>query len=217
MQALRVVSKRRTFFTLRTAAGPGLPVSSIPHSPNLENKVPIIVLSRTYSRLPYPHEHIPDILCSSVPFGFSVEAMSNILSNTVQIEVQTPSSTALTDITDRVRQAVQSSGCKEGLATIYSPHTTTAVIINEHEPRLVEDILKTYKKLVPPGRGYKHDRIDSNAHAHILSSLIGNARSIPISNSSLLLGTWQAIMFVELDGPRRRRVSIQIFGVNGVK
>ena len=143
--------------------------------------------------------------------------MSTIISNTVQLEIQTPSSTALTDITDRVRQAVQSSGCKDGLVTVYSPHTTTAIIINEHEPRLVEDLLQSFKKLIPPGRGYKHDRIDNNAHAHILSSLVGNTRSIPIANSSLVLGTWQAIMFVELDGPRRRRASVQIFGVNGVK
>ncbi|MHA1232399.1 MAG: secondary thiamine-phosphate synthase enzyme YjbQ, partial [Candidatus Helarchaeota archaeon] len=79
-----------------------------------------------------------------------------------------------------------------------------------NENRLIKDIENTLLKLVPKGAGYKHDQIDDNAHSHIIAALIGNSLSIPIINGSAELGSWQSILFIELDGPRSRTVVLQV-------
>ncbi|HNR58423.1 MAG TPA: secondary thiamine-phosphate synthase enzyme YjbQ, partial [Methanothrix sp.] len=89
-------------------------------------------------------------------------------------------------------------------------HTTTGIIINEAESGLVADLLRRLASLAPPRNGYLHDRIDDNAHAHLQAVLLGNSRTIPVEEGCLALGTWQRVLFVELDGPRRRSVLIKV-------
>lgn len=116
-------------------------------------------------------------------------------------------------ITEQVNQVVKESGINDGIAVVYAPHATVAILINEFEPRLTEDYVEWVRKYVPVGAGWKHDEIDDNAHAHIASAIIGSSKVIPLSRGRLLLGTWQDIMLLELDGPRSmRRVVIQVMG-----
>ena len=124
------------------------------------------------------------------------------------IEIVTGRREEIVDITDRVREVVRG---KSGLAVVYSLHTTTAVTVNEGETGLMEDIISRLSELVPYSAGYRHDRIDSNADAHIKASIIGNSVIVPVNNGELLLGTWQRILFIEFDGPRRRRVHVIVY------
>ncbi|MHA1311179.1 MAG: secondary thiamine-phosphate synthase enzyme YjbQ [Candidatus Helarchaeota archaeon] len=128
-----------------------------------------------------------------------------------KLQIKTNKSIELIDITQKINDFIRESDIKNGFLLVYTKHTTTGIIINENEGRLLEDIKNTLQKLVPRGIGYKHDQIDNNAHSHILATLIGNSISIPIINSSLALGTWQSILFVELDGPRNRTIILQLF------
>ena len=126
------------------------------------------------------------------------------------INVKTKSSFEIVNITGYVNKIVAKSRISEGSLIVFTPHTTTAITINEDEPGLISDILKKISDLVPKGQGYSHDRIDSNAHAHILASIIGPSIAIPISKGKAALGTWQSILFIELDGPKNRKVFVQI-------
>ncbi len=123
-----------------------------------------------------------------------------------QIEINTSKRVEIIDITNRVEELVEGNG----IAVIYTPHTTTALIVNEAESGLLEDIVEVLQKLIPRGAGYKHDRIDDNADAHLRACILGNSLVIPVENGRLVLGTWQRILFVELDGPRRRRVYVKV-------
>ena len=84
---------------------------------------------------------------------------------------------------------------------IFTKHTTTGIIINENEAGLKSDILTLLNELIPKGKGYLHDRIDNNAHAHLRAVVLGSSVTIPIKRGALALGTWQSILFVECDGP----------------
>ena len=86
----------------------------------------------------------------------------------------------------------------------------TGLIINENESGLKSDILRFLNELAPKGKGYLHDRIDNNAHAHLRAVVLGSSVTIPIENGTLALGTWQSIFFVECDGPRRREVCVVV-------
>lgn len=123
----------------------------------------------------------------------------------MEITVKTAKRVEIIDITDEVKKCIEGGD----LAVVYTPHTTTSVVINEGESGLLEDILEFMEKLVPFGKGYKHDRIDSNADAHLKATILGNSAVIPIENGRLALGTWQKILFVEFDGPRTRRVVVK--------
>ncbi len=123
------------------------------------------------------------------------------------IDIRTDKREQIIDITGLVQKNLEK---KDGLAVVYSPHTTTAIIINEAESGLLEDILDFMDRFVPRGAGYKHDRIDSNADAHLKASLLGNSVVVPVENGRLMLGTWQRILFIEFDGPRNRRVYVRV-------
>jgi secondary thiamine-phosphate synthase enzyme len=127
-----------------------------------------------------------------------------------RIELRTKESTELVDITQNVRDIVSRKGVDSGVCVVFTKHTTTGIIINENEGGLRSDILKLLNELVPKGNGYLHDRIDSNAHSHLRAVVLGSSETIPIENGTLTLGTWQSIIFVECDGPRRREVLVQI-------
>jgi len=114
------------------------------------------------------------------------------------------------DMTPHVEEAVKESRIEQGICLIYSLHTTTGIVVNEAEPGLIQDLTKLMASLVPQGAGYLHDRFDSNAHAHLQAMLLGNSVVIPVEGKRLILGTWQRILFVELDGPRQRRVYVKV-------
>lgn len=134
------------------------------------------------------------------------------------LSLQTKKRIEVIDITNKVSKEILKSGITNGFGIVYIPHTTAAVTINEPDPALFEDIIKTYTKLVPIEGSYKHNEKysgipgEQNAHAHILSSLIKPAVVISIENGSLELGTWQAILFLEFDGPRNRKVYVKVMG-----
>jgi len=124
------------------------------------------------------------------------------------MNIQTTSHTQLIDITASLNQEIADTGIDTGVCMVYSPHTTTAIIINENEPGLKEDILKLINVIVPQD-GYAHDRIDNNARSHLQAVILGTNISIPVENGRLALGTWQSVFLVELDGPRRRRFTVR--------
>jgi secondary thiamine-phosphate synthase enzyme len=126
------------------------------------------------------------------------------------IEVATKSSTEIVNITQPVYAAVKRSKIEGGSLIVFTPHTTTAITVNEDESQLIKDIKHKILQLVPKGEGYHHDGIDGNAHSHILASIIGCSVALPVISGSPALGTWQSILFIELDGPRDRRVIVQI-------
>lgn len=132
------------------------------------------------------------------------------MSFTETINIRTKSDLEIVNITGEVDKVVKKSGIKNGSLIVFTPHTTTAITVNEDEPSLKKDILKKISELVPKGEGYKHDSIDSNAHSHILASIIGCSVALPIIDGISALGTWQSIFFIELDGPRNRRVILQV-------
>lgn len=131
-------------------------------------------------------------------------------SYTETLNIRTKSSFEIVNITRQVNTTVKKSDVKEGNLIVFTPHTTTAMTVNEDEPRLVKDILSKISELVPKGAGYSHDSIDHNANAHILASIIGCSVALPIINGRVALGTWQSILFIELDGPRNRNLVVQI-------
>ncbi len=128
----------------------------------------------------------------------------------MKIDIQTKSRTELIDITDRVRSIVQESGTKDGICIISTCHTTSSIIINENERGLRSDILEMLETLVPENKNYAHNQIDNNADAHLRAVLLGNSAILPVEDGHLVLGMWQSIFFVELDGPRNRSVNVQI-------
>ena len=124
--------------------------------------------------------------------------------------VKTDRQAQIIDITARVAACVRQSAVAAGICCVYTPHTTAAITINENDdPNICEDILEALDKLVPAG-GWRHDRIDNNAAAHIKASLIGPSQAIPVQDGRLRLGRWQAVMLVELDGPRERQVIVEV-------
>ncbi len=126
------------------------------------------------------------------------------------MNIQTASKTEIIDITDRVRASVNESGINDGVAVVSTRHTTSSIIINENERGLKNDILDLLESIVPENKNYAHNQIDNNAHAHLRAILLGMSEIIPIEEGHLVLGTWQRIFFIELDGPRSRTINIKI-------
>jgi secondary thiamine-phosphate synthase enzyme len=130
------------------------------------------------------------------------------------------------DITDEVNEAVRESGIEHGIACVYSPHTTCCVRVNEFESGFLEDFATMLKRLVPSDSYYAHDDWDKrteniceedavlgNGHAHCMSMLLGSAgEAIPVVDGALQLGTWQRVLFLELDRERDRRWVVQVVG-----
>ena len=113
------------------------------------------------------------------------------------------------DITNEVATIVKNNDVSSGLCTVSVPHCTCAVYINEHEEGLVHDVLTLVSGLVGE-QEWHHNRIDHNAGAHLGATLLGNFVQIPVEGNNLVLGTWQRIQLIELDGPRHRRVNVTL-------
>jgi secondary thiamine-phosphate synthase enzyme len=128
-----------------------------------------------------------------------------------QLTISTQGRYQLIDITGQVEEEVRKDGVKSGVCLVFVPHSTAAVILTENETGLKNDWLKMLKRWVE-GVEFEHDRIDDNADSHILAGLLGQGKVLPVEKGQLVRGTWQQIFLVELDGPRRRQVVVQIIG-----
>ncbi|TXT62393.1 MAG: hypothetical protein BAJALOKI3v1_600014 [Promethearchaeota archaeon] len=128
-----------------------------------------------------------------------------------RIEVKTTEREILLDITDKIKKIVNESAIAEGVCRIFVPHTTAGITINENaDPSVKHDIIQHLKELIPKNADFSHR--EGNSDAHIKSTLIGPTLTVLIHEGSLILGTWQGLMFAEYDGPRNRKVYVQIQG-----
>jgi secondary thiamine-phosphate synthase enzyme len=127
-----------------------------------------------------------------------------------ELRVRTRAKREMVDLTARVAEVVARADVSEGLCSVYVPHATAAIVINENDdPNVCLDVLDALDGLIPAGR-WRHDRVDGNAASHIQATILGPGETIPVREGRLVLGTWQAVMLVELDGPRDRRVLVTI-------
>jgi secondary thiamine-phosphate synthase enzyme len=125
------------------------------------------------------------------------------------------------DITDRVRESIETAGLKNGFAVIFSKHTTAAIRINEAEPHLISDMERLLEDVAPTGQDYAHNRYAHavpmngerpNGHSHCQHLLLGASESVPVAEGELVTGQWQRIFLVELDHAREREVVIHLIG-----
>ncbi|MFC1592959.1 secondary thiamine-phosphate synthase enzyme YjbQ [Candidatus Omnitrophota bacterium] len=126
-----------------------------------------------------------------------------------RIQIKTVKRVELVDITDRVQQIITKYKVSQGICTLFVPHTTAGLTINENaDPDVKKDITNTLNKVIPENAGYFH--AEGNADSHIKSSLLGSCLNIIVSGKKLCLGTWQGIFFAESDGPRAREVWVEL-------
>lgn len=124
-------------------------------------------------------------------------------------QVETGAREAMIDITGRLEELLRESGVQSGIMTVYTPHTTTGLTINEGaDPDVCRDILSHLRVMVPRQAGFRH--AEGNSDAHIKASLFGSSVQIIIEAGRLTLGTWQRVFLGEFDGPRRRTVRVKI-------
>ena len=127
----------------------------------------------------------------------------------IKLNVDTAEHTQMVDITGLIQKAVEESGVRAGICTVFVPHTTAAVTINENaDPDVVRDFMAELNKIVPWEDGYRH--LEGNSAAHLKASLIGFSQQVIIEKGKLALGTWQGIYFCEYDGPRSRSVYVKL-------
>jgi secondary thiamine-phosphate synthase enzyme len=128
----------------------------------------------------------------------------------VELNVRTSKQTEFVPITDRVQDAVDESGVKDGVCYVYVPHTTAGVTINENaDPMAPHDVLLAVDKLIPM-RDPEYRHMEGNSAAHVKACFFGSSEAIPIDNGRLVLGTWQGIFFCEFDGPRSRKALVKV-------
>lgn len=131
------------------------------------------------------------------------------------ISISTKGETDIINITDDVSKIVEKSGMKNGIGCVFVPGATGAITTIEYEPGLLQDLPKALERLFPKNIEYKHHETwhDGNGHSHVRASVIGPSLAVPIKNGKLILGTWQQIVFVELDVRKRKReIIVQIVG-----
>lgn len=123
-----------------------------------------------------------------------------------EITITTHARDELVDVTDMVRREVRAAGIRDGIVTLFVPHTTAGITIQENaDPDVVHDLLLALERAVPwQSRDYRH--AEGNTAAHVKTSLVGTSVQVIIRNGDLMLGTWQAVYFCEFDGPRSRRL-----------
>lgn len=125
------------------------------------------------------------------------------------INISTTKRVDLVNITSQVQKVVSESSVDEGMVTVFVPHTTCGITINEGaDPDVIRDIKYQLEKLIPYQQGYKH--IEGNSDSHIKTCIVGSSENIIIKDGQLLLGTWQSIFLCDFDGPRNRTVYIKI-------
>jgi secondary thiamine-phosphate synthase enzyme len=129
-----------------------------------------------------------------------------------EIKVETNERNQLIDITSLVEDFAKESKINNGLCLIHSLHSTTAIIVNENENGLIQDVLYEIQKVFPKGEKWLHNRIDNNADSHLASAFIGSSKIFPVKDGKLIRGIWQNIFLLELDGPRVRRIILEALG-----
>jgi secondary thiamine-phosphate synthase enzyme len=127
-----------------------------------------------------------------------------------RVAVSSKQHTELLDITEAVARACRRDGAADGLVLVYCPHTTAGVLIQEAEPGLMRDLEAWLVRAVPDATSYRHDRVDDNAASHLRAVVAGASVILPLRAGRLGLGTWQRILFVELDGPRHRELQVGV-------
>lgn len=139
------------------------------------------------------------------------------------VSVDTTESMDLVDLTATIAMSVQAIGLQDGLVSVSTSHTTTGLLINEHEPLLIEDLKAMFERLVPASLPFAHDDMSRrrvnvgpgervNGHAHCRAALLRTSETLPVSQGQLTLGRWQRVFFVDFDGGQRRRVSLTFVG-----
>ena len=124
------------------------------------------------------------------------------------ISLKTSARTEMVDVTDLVERELAETGISEGMITLYVPHTTAAITINEGaDPAVKADVLMMLNRIVPWEADYKHQ--EGNSPAHVKASLVGPSETVLVTKGRLVLGTWQRIFFCEFDGPRNRQILLQ--------
>jgi len=126
-----------------------------------------------------------------------------------ELKIGTKKRNEMIDITNDVQRVIDEENLKKGHVVVYVPHTTAGITINEGaDPSVQRDIIETLKRLIPESGGYHH--MEGNSDAHIKASILGSSVNVIVENNNLVLGTWQHIFFYEGDGPRNRRVYVDI-------
>ena len=126
------------------------------------------------------------------------------------LKIDTSKNFEIIDITSKINELID---VEEGIISIFSKHSTSAIVVNENESGLLRDLEFTLGNLITDKYSYDHDRIDNNARSHLKSFLLSSSECLPIKNGRLDLGTWQSVFFIELDGPRHgRTISLTIIG-----
>ena len=137
-----------------------------------------------------------------------------------RINFKTRGETDIMDITGEVTNAIKASEIRNGIVTIFVPGATGAVTTIEYEPGLLKDLPAMLERIAPKEIEYEHEKRwhDGNGHSHVRASLLGPSITIPFEDGRLTLGTWQQIVFIELDNKSRsREIVLQIMGDEGVK
>jgi len=134
---------------------------------------------------------------------------------TKEVHLRTEGEVQIIDITDIVNRALDESEIENGIVTVFVPGSTAAVTTIEYEPGLLKDLPAALERLFPKDIQYEHEKRwhDGNGHSHVRAAFLGPSLTIPFRNKRMMLGTWQQLVFVELDNkPRSRRIILQIIG-----
>ncbi len=132
-----------------------------------------------------------------------------------EIELSTRGNADMHDLTKQAQQALERSRVRQGLLTLFTPSSTSALTTIEFESGALQDLRRALDEIAPPDRDYRHNLRwgDGNGHAHLRAALLGPSLTIPIVEGRLTLGTWQQILFIDFDvRPRLRRIQVQIVG-----
>lgn len=132
-----------------------------------------------------------------------------------RIQIDTLGGVQIIDITNHVQELLAKSDLNDGLATVFVPGSTASITTIEYEPGLIADIKKALDRIAPRDGHYEHDQRwhDGNGHSHVRAAFLKPSVAIPFSNKTLMLGTWQQLVFIELDvRPRNRTIVVQLMG-----
>lgn len=132
-----------------------------------------------------------------------------------EIELETKGENDMIDLTDEVQRVVRESGIKEGIACIFVPGSTGAITTIEYEPGLMKDMPRALERIAPKNEYYHHHETwhDYNGHSHLRASIIGPSLTVPITDGKIVHGTWQQIVFIEMDvRSRHRRILVKVLG-----
>ena len=132
-----------------------------------------------------------------------------------EVNIETNGDVDIVDITSDVQDVISKSKIKDGIVCVFVPGSTGSITSIEYEPGLMKDFPRALEKIAPKGIHYDHHETwyDDNGHSHVRASLMGPSTTFPIKNGKLIHGTWQQLVFVELDtGPRNRNIIVQIVG-----